>query len=43
MNISIFNRTNKGIIVSKEGEANGRQEFCISMQHYSFIINAFGN
>lgn len=64
MNISIFDRKNKGIVVSKDGEVflgyarqvleqaslleetykgevNGRQEFCVSTQHYSFAINAF--
>lgn len=64
MNISIFNRTNKGIIVSKEGEIflgyarqvleqadileekyirgiGGKQQFCVSTQHYSFAVNAF--
>ncbi|WP_099469551.1 LysR family transcriptional regulator [Konateibacter massiliensis] len=64
MGISIFERTNKGIVVSKEGEAflgyarqvleqanlleetykggkGGKQEFCISTQHYSFAVNAF--
>lgn len=64
MQISIFVRTNKGIIVSKEGEtflgyarqvveqadlleeqyigkSGGKQQFCISTQHYSFAVNAF--
>lgn len=64
MNITIFNRTNKGIIVSKEGEVflgyarqvleqaslleekysgktGGKQQFCVSTQHYSFAVNAF--
>lgn len=64
MNISIFDRTNKGVIVSKEGEiflgyarqvveqaalleekytgkAKGKQQFCVSTQHYSFAVNAF--
>ena len=64
MNINIFTRTNKGIVISKEGEvflgyarqvleqANmleerykgenaGKQQFCISTQHYSFAVNAF--
>lgn len=64
MNISIFDRTNKGIRVSKEGEiflgyarqvleqaelveekyknqSSGKQEFCVSTQHYSFAVNAF--
>ena len=64
MNIIIFNRTNKGISISKEGEDflgyarqvleqaalledrykggnGGKQEFCVSTQHYSFAVNAF--
>ena len=64
MGITIFDRTNRGISVSKEGEiflgyarqvleqaaliddkykkqAGGRQEFCVSTQHYSFAVNAF--
>lgn len=64
MNINIFDRTNKGIVVSKEGEiflgyarqileqtslleekykgrGRGKQEFCVSTQHYSFAVNAF--
>ena len=64
MGISIFNRTNKGVFVSKEGEvflgyarqvleqaalitekythqSGGKQEFCVSTQHYSFAVNAF--
>ena len=64
MDISIFDRTNKGISVSKEGEiflgyarqvleqaalieekytkhSGGKQEFCVSTQHYSFAVNAF--
>ncbi|MGN1170749.1 MAG: LysR family transcriptional regulator [Lachnospiraceae bacterium] len=64
MGIAIFDRTNKGISVSKEGEiflgyarqvleqaalieekyanqAVGKQEFCVSTQHYSFAVNAF--
>lgn len=64
MGIIIFDRTNKGISVSKEGEtflgyarqvleqadlleetykahAGGKQEFCVSTQHYSFAVNAF--
>ena len=63
MGISIFNRTNKGVFVSKEGEvflgyarqvleqaalitekythqSGGKQEFCVSTQHYSFAVNA---
>lgn len=59
-----FDRTNKGIAVSKEGEvflgyarqvleqaslleekykvkSGGKQEFCVSTQHYSFAVNAF--
>ncbi len=66
MGITIFDRTNKGILVSKEGEiflgyarqvleqanlleeryktkAGGKQEFCVSTQHYSFAVNAFVN
>ena len=62
--ITIFDRTNKGIHVSREGEiflgyarqvleqaalieekykhkSGGKQEFCISTQHYSFAVNAF--
>ena len=51
MNIVIFNRTNKGITLSREGEdiledkykngAGGKKQFCISTQHYSFAVNAF--
>lgn len=64
MGITIFDRTNKGVSVSKEGEiflgyarqvleqatlleekyklhAGGKQEFCVSTQHYSFAVNAF--
>lgn len=64
MNITIFERTNKGVIVSKEGELflgyvrqvleqvklleekflgkeEGKQQFCVSTQHYSFAVNAF--
>ncbi len=64
MNITIFGRTNKGVVVSKEGEvflsyarqvleqaelleekysgkARGKQQFCVSTQHYSFAVNAF--
>lgn len=64
MGITIFERTNRGIVVSKEGEtflgyarqvleqaalleetykkkAGGKQEFCVSTQHYSFAVNAF--
>lgn len=64
MHITIFDRTNKGIVVSKEGEtflgyarqvieqanlleerysgkAAGKQQFCVSTQHYSFAVNAF--
>ena len=64
MNIVIFNRTNKGITLSKEGEDflgyarqvleqaailedkykgsnGGKNQFCISTQHYSFAVNAF--
>lgn len=64
MRITIFDRTNKGISVSKEGEVflgyarqvleqaslleekykvpfGGKQEFCVSTQHYSFAVNAF--
>lgn len=63
-NIVIFNRTNKGVILSKEGEVflgyarqvieqvrlleekyegktAGRQDFCVSTQHYSFAVEAF--
>lgn len=64
MGITIFERTNKGISVSKDGEvflgyarqvleqaalleekykakSGGKQEFCVSTQHYSFAVNAF--
>ena len=64
MGISIFNRTNKGVFVSKEGEvflgyarqvleqaalitekythqSGGKQEFCVTTQHYSFAVKAF--
>lgn len=64
MNITIFDRTNKGVIISKEGEIflgyarqvleqaslleekykqqpGGKQQFCVSTQHYSFAVNAF--
>lgn len=64
MDISIFDRTNKGVAVSKEGveflsyarqvleqaalleekykaQSGGKQEFCVSTQHYSFAVNAF--
>ncbi len=64
LGIVIFNRTNKGIILSREGEEflgyarqvteqmnlleekykgiqAGRQDFCVSTQHYSFAVEAF--
>lgn len=64
MGITIFDRTNRGVSVSKEGEiflgyarqvldqaalleekykvhGGGKQEFCVSTQHYSFAVNAF--
>lgn len=64
MEITIFDRTNKGISVSKDGEiflgyarqvleqaallestykkqTDGKQQFCVSTQHYSFAVNAF--
>ena len=64
MGIVIFQRTNRGVSVSKDGEiflgyarqvleqaalleekyklhAGGKQEFCVSTQHYSFAVNAF--
>ena len=64
MGIIIFDRTNKGIEVSKDGAIflgyarqvleqaalledrykggnGGKQEFCVSTQHYSFAVNAF--
>ena len=64
MNITIFDRTNKGIHISKDGEDflgyarqvleqatlledrykggnGGKQEFCVSTQHYSFAVQAF--
>lgn len=62
--VTIFDRTNKGVTVSKEGEiflgyarqvleqasllqekygkaSQGKREFCVSTQHYSFAVNAF--
>lgn len=64
MGILIFDRTNKGISISKDGEIflgyarqvveqaallestyknqpGGKQQFCVSTQHYSFAVNAF--
>lgn len=64
MNIVIFNRTNKGISLSREGEdflgyarqileqaailedkykgnGGGKKQYCVSTQHYSFVVNAF--
>lgn len=64
MGIIIFERTNKGIAVSHDGEqflayarqvieqanlleekyinkSGGKQQFCVSTQHYSFAVNAF--
>ncbi len=64
MGVTIFDRTNKGTSVSKDGEiflgyarqvleqaalleekykvhGGGKQEFCVSTQHYSFAVNAF--
>lgn len=64
MGITIFHRTNKGVILSGEGEEflgyarqvaeqvslmeekykglhRGRQNFCVSTQHYSFAVEAF--
>lgn len=64
MGITIFERTNKGITISRDGEqflayarqvleqadmleekylhkSRGKQSFCISTQHYSFVVNAF--
>lgn len=64
MNIVIFNRTNKGISLSREGNDflgyarqvleqaailedkykrnhGGKKQFCVSIQHYSFAVNAF--
>lgn len=64
MNIQIFERTNKGVHLSRDGEiflgyarqvleqadlletrykkkAGGKQEFTVSTQHYSFVVNAF--
>lgn len=64
MNIVIFRRTNKGIVLSREGEDflgyarqvleqaailedkykgqdGGKKQFCVSTQHYSFVVNAF--
>ena len=64
LGITIFNRTNKGVILSVEGEeflgyarqvieqtnlikekysgkSSGKQQFCVSTQHYSFAVEAF--
>lgn len=64
MHLTIFTRTNKGMIVSKEGEiflgyarqvveqaclleerylhhTAAKRHFCVSAQHYSFVVNAF--
>ncbi len=64
LGITIFNRTNKGIILSSEGEEflsyarqvmeqtrlieekytggkTGKHLFCVSAQHYSFVVEAF--
>ena len=64
MNLVIFQRTNKGILLSGEGEeflgyarqvleqasiledkykgnGGGKKQFCVSTQHYSFVVNAF--
>ena len=50
MNIQIFNRTNNGLSLSKEGAIledkykggdGGKKQFCVSTQHYSFAVNAF--
>lgn len=62
--ITLFNRTNRGTVVTSEGEEflayarqvvdqvdlleqkysgkkRGRQDFCVSAQHYSFVVEAF--
>ncbi len=62
--ITLFNRTNRGTVVTPEGEEflayarqvvdqvdlleqkysgkkRGRQDFCVSAQHYSFVVEAF--
>ena len=64
MGIKIFDRSNKGVTVSRDGEiflgyarqvleqaflieekyklgTAGKQEFCVSTQHYAFAVNAF--
>lgn len=64
LNITIFNRTNKGVTLTAEGEeflgyarqvleqthliqekymgkAAGKHHFCVSAQHYSFVVEAF--
>lgn len=64
LGITIFNRTNKGTVISRDGEVflgyarqvveqvnlleekykgekKGRQDFCVSTQHYSFAVEAF--
>lgn len=64
LGITLFNRTNRGTVVTAEGEEflsyarqvvdqvdlmeqkyvgkkRGRQDFCVSAQHYSFVVEAF--
>ena len=64
LDLTIFSRTNRGVVLSREGEEflgyarqvveqmelleekytgrpKGRQEFCVSAQHYSFVVEAF--
>ena len=64
LGITIFNRTNRGVILSREGEEflayarqvieqvslieekytgkpRRKQDFCVSAQHYSFVVEAF--
>ena len=44
LRITIFHRTNKGVIATNEGEeflGYARQVFSVSAQHYSFAVNAF--
>ena len=46
LGITIFKRTNKGILLSAEGErylgkTPVKHQFCVSTQHYSFAVEAF--
>ena len=64
LNLTIFNRTNRGVVPTREGEQflgyarqvldqvglleekytgkkPGKQQFCVSTQHYSFAVDAF--